>query len=171
MRRYVRIALGLLALGVAPAAIRSALEASGATAEDAQTAMRRARLAAEREAEPGQPDIYKHRRVLFCATADLAQCASGVSVVLCDDLADAGASSTTCQSNEAQTFSKGRAVCNASQVEIGRMAELALHDRDRDGLQALEDAEQAAGRSFRMRTIVNWQAWLDAGPRSLCPDP
>jgi hypothetical protein len=170
MRRYVRIALGLLALGVAPAVIRARLEADGVSAEDAQTAVRRARLAVEREQEPGQPDIFKHRRVLTCNSADLATCGSVVATVLCDDLADAGPDLSTCTTNESQTFAVGNKVCNSSDVEVGRSSELALRDRDLDGLNAAETTEQAAGRSFRVRTLAGWQTFQANNNLKKCPE-
>jgi hypothetical protein len=170
MRRYIRLALGLLALGIAPAVIRSQLEATGATPEDAQTAVRKARFASERLDEPGQPDIYKHNRVLFCRNTHAAECAAIVAKALCDDLADAGPDQATCEAGEALTFPKGAAVCNSSDVDIGRMTRGVYRDRDRDALNAAELIEQAAGRSFSAMTEAGWETRLSTQTWHLCPE-
>lgn len=147
-RRLVVIALALLSIGVPAVQIVSRMEDRGVDPVVAVEAVRRARTAAERTADPGQPDLYKHRLAMFTRSTNQAQANALVADALCHDVADAGEGFTddaaACRAAEGLTFGAGR-VCNGFDALRGYYAEGQFRDRDRLALLAAEASVVDAG--------------------------
>jgi hypothetical protein len=141
MRRFIILALSLLAIGLPTATIITRLESDGATNAQANAAVAHARSGAARLADVGQPDIFKHRLALFSSTAGAGQGRLRVRDALCGDLADAGPGFTadvaSCRVREADALTVP--ICNASEQARGSYGEGTFRDRERDRLVAAED--------------------------------
>jgi hypothetical protein len=161
-RSHIVVAIALLGVGVPTATIVSRMESDGVDRVVAVEVVRVARSAAEREAAPGQPDLYKHRLGLF--TTDAAQAGIVVADALCRDLIDAGlkAEAATCREGEAKTFDAGR-FCRGGDV-AGHYAEGVFRDRDRALLLGL------AGGALEVGDPATVKADIERRGFKRCPE-
>jgi hypothetical protein len=139
-RSHVVIAVAMLVIGIPAATVISKLGSEGVS--DSASVVAHARSAGARLAEPGQPDVYKHRLGIFTSSNGAAQGRLRVRDALCGDLADAGPGFVSelaqCRTREGDAFA-GVRYCDVGQVVRGFYGELSARDRDRDRLLAAVD--------------------------------